>query len=196
MWQASPSLFTPIFQGGRVRRGYEAAQARRDQAAAQYQKAALDAYREVANALVTVGKLGEARLELEDGVEDLRDAAALARSRYDAGLANYLEILDADQQLFDQELAARLRPRRGAARLRRPLPRARRRLAGGRRAEVPDSGRGRRARRALIPSRQSAGAGESRARCVGRATYAGEAPGRTRRIARWPASRAACPPRA
>jgi multidrug efflux system outer membrane protein len=104
VWQVSPSLFAPIFQGGRIRRNYDAAKARYEQALAQYRKAALNSYREVANALVTVKKLGEARLELEDGVEALTDASALARSRYDAGLANYLEILNADQQLFDQEL--------------------------------------------------------------------------------------------
>ncbi len=104
VWQVSPSLFAPIFQGGRIRRNYDAAKARYEQAIAQYQKAALNSYREVANALVSVKKLGEARLELEDGVEALTDAAALARSRYDTGLANYLEILTADQQLFDQEL--------------------------------------------------------------------------------------------
>jgi multidrug efflux system outer membrane protein len=104
VWQVSPSLFAPIFQGGRIRRNYDAAKARFEQAAAQYRKAALNSYREVANALVSVKKLGEARLELEDGVEALTDAAALARSRYDTGLANYLEILTADQQLFDQEL--------------------------------------------------------------------------------------------
>jgi multidrug efflux system outer membrane protein len=104
VWQVSPSLFAPIFQGGRIRRNYDAAKARFEQAAAQYEKAALNSYREVANALVSVKKLGEARLELEDGVEALTDAAALARSRYDTGLANYLEILNADQQLFDQEI--------------------------------------------------------------------------------------------
>ena len=104
VWQLSPGLFQPIFQGGRIRRNYEGAKARNDQALAQYQQAALNSYREVANALVSVKKLGEARLELEDGVEALRDAAALARSRYDTGLATYLEILTADQQLFDQEI--------------------------------------------------------------------------------------------
>ncbi len=104
VWQVSPSLFSPIFQGGRIRRNYDVAKARFEQAAAQYRKAALNSYREVANALVGVKKLGEQRLELEDGVEALSDAAALARSRYDTGLANYLEILNADQQLFDQEL--------------------------------------------------------------------------------------------
>jgi multidrug efflux system outer membrane protein len=104
VWQVSPSLFAPIFQGGRIRRNYDAAKARFEQAAAQYQKAALNSYREVANAIVSVKKLGEQRLELEDGVEALTNAAALSRSRYDAGLASYLEILNADQQLFDQEL--------------------------------------------------------------------------------------------
>jgi outer membrane protein, multidrug efflux system len=104
IWQVTPGLFQPIFQGGRIRRNYEASKARYDQVAAQYQKAALNSYREVANALVTVRKLGEARLELQKAVDALTDASALARSRYDAGLANYLEILNADQQLFDQEL--------------------------------------------------------------------------------------------
>ena len=110
VWQVSPSLFAPIFQGGRIKRNYEASKARYDQALAVYQKAALNGYREVADALVTVQKLGEARLELEDGVDALRDAGILARARYDTGLSNYLEVLIADQFLFDQELAlARIR---------------------------------------------------------------------------------------
>ena len=104
VWQASPGLFAPLFQGGRIRRNYDASKARFEQAMAQYQKAALNSYREVANAIVGVKKLGEARVELETGVAALTNAAALSRSRYDAGLANYLEILNADQQLFEQEL--------------------------------------------------------------------------------------------
>ena len=104
VWQVSPSLFAPIFQGGRIRKNYEVSKARYEQAAAQYQKAALNSYREVANALVSVRKLGETRVALDEGVVALRDAATLSRSRYNAGLANYLEILNADQQLFDQEL--------------------------------------------------------------------------------------------
>jgi multidrug efflux system outer membrane protein len=104
IWQLTPGLFQPIFQGGRIRRNYDAAKARFDQAAAQYQKAALNSYVEVANGLVSVKKLGEARLQLEDAVAALRDASVLARSRYDTGLSSYLEILTADQQLLDQEL--------------------------------------------------------------------------------------------
>ena len=97
-------MFQPIFQAGRIRRNAEAAQARFDQALASYRGAALSAYREAADALVTIDKLAAVRVAQEESVVALRDASELSRSRYDAGLANYLEILIADQQLFAGEL--------------------------------------------------------------------------------------------
>ncbi|HET9362401.1 MAG TPA: TolC family protein, partial [Vicinamibacterales bacterium] len=93
-----------VFQGGRLRRNAEAAQARFDAALAGYQKAALNGYREVANALVTIQKLAEERVQHQAGVTALLDAADLARARYDSGLASYIEILTADQDLFEQQL--------------------------------------------------------------------------------------------
>jgi multidrug efflux system outer membrane protein len=102
--QLSPGLFQPLFQGGRIRRNYEAAQARFDQALAQYRQAALNAYRETADGLVSIQKLAEIRAEQEKGVAAITDATQLARSRYENGLASYLEILIADQQLLDVEL--------------------------------------------------------------------------------------------
>ena len=104
LWSSTLGLFQPIYQGGRLRRDLEAAQARFDVALAGYQKAALNGYREVANALISIQKLGEIRVERQAAVDVLRDAGDLARSRYESGLATYLEILDADQQLFQQEL--------------------------------------------------------------------------------------------
>jgi multidrug efflux system outer membrane protein len=104
VWSVSPGLFQPIFQGGRIKRNYEAARARYEQALAQYRKAALDGYREVADSLITLQKLGVQRTELARGVEALRDAAKLSRQRYDTGLSSYLEVLLADQYLFDQEI--------------------------------------------------------------------------------------------
>ncbi len=104
VWSAGAGLLQPIYQGGRLRRNAEAAQARFDQALAMYQKAALNGYREVANALVTIQKLAEERVQHEVGVTVLVDAADLARARYDSGLASYIEILTADQDLFEQQL--------------------------------------------------------------------------------------------
>jgi multidrug efflux system outer membrane protein len=104
IWSLGSGIFQPIFNGNRIKRNYEATQARFDQAMAQYQKAALNAYREVADALVTIEKLAQRRTELEPGVEALRDAVDLSRSRYENGLSSYLEVILADQQLFQQEL--------------------------------------------------------------------------------------------
>lgn len=104
IWSVGAGLFQPIYNGGRLRRNAEAAQARFDQAMAMYQKAALNGYREVADSLVTIQKLGEERVQHEDGVANLVDAADLARARYDSGLASYIEILTADQELFEQQL--------------------------------------------------------------------------------------------
>jgi multidrug efflux system outer membrane protein len=79
-------------------------QARFNAALAEYQKAALNGYREVANSLVRIQKLAQVRTEREVGVTALQDAAELARARYDSGLASYIEILTADQELFRVQL--------------------------------------------------------------------------------------------
>ena len=104
LWSVAGGVLQPVFQGWRIFYNYEATKARFDQALAQYQKAAQNGFREVADSLVSVEKLKEVRSELEISVQSLGNAARLSRLRYDTGLANYLEILIADQQLFDQEL--------------------------------------------------------------------------------------------
>jgi multidrug efflux system outer membrane protein len=104
IWQVGAGLLQPVFQAGRLRRNVEVMQARYTEALAGYQKAALNAYREVADALVTIQKLAGARVERQAGVTALTDAADLARARYDSGLASYIEILTADQDLFQQQL--------------------------------------------------------------------------------------------
>jgi multidrug efflux system outer membrane protein len=104
IWSLAAGLFQPLYNGGRIKQNYEASQARFEQALAQYQRAALNGYREVADALVSIEKFGAQRTEFEIGVEALRDAVQLSRSRYETGLSSYLEVLIADQQLFEQEL--------------------------------------------------------------------------------------------
>jgi multidrug efflux system outer membrane protein len=104
VWSLGAGLMQPIYQGGRNRRNLEAAEARFNQAVALYQKAALNGYREVADSLVTIQKLGDVRVQREAGVLALQDAADLARARYDSGLASYIEILTADEDLFQQQL--------------------------------------------------------------------------------------------
>jgi multidrug efflux system outer membrane protein len=103
VWSVSPGLLQPIFNAGRLRRNVEAAQAAYDEGVARYQQAALNAYREVSNSLVAIQKLADVRIQREAGVAALVDASDLARARYDSGLASYIEILTADQELFAEQ---------------------------------------------------------------------------------------------
>ena len=104
VWSLGSGLFQPIFQSGRLKQNLAMMRARYDEALAIYRKAALNGYREVANTLVTIQKLAEVRVQRQVGVTALVDASDLARSRYDSGLASYIEILTADQDLFQQQL--------------------------------------------------------------------------------------------
>ena len=119
LFSLGAGLLQPIYNGGRNKAQLAVANARFEGALSEYLKAALNGYREVADALVTIQKLAEVRIQRDAGVIVLRDASELARSRYDSGLANYLEILTADQDLFQQELllaearGAELRARAG-----------------------------------------------------------------------------------
>jgi multidrug efflux system outer membrane protein len=104
IWSVGGSLLQPVFNAGRLKQNVAVMQARFDAAVAEYRKSALNGYREVANSLVTIQKLAEIREQHQIGVEALTDAADLARARYDSGLAVYLEILTADQELFARQL--------------------------------------------------------------------------------------------
>ena len=103
VWSLTPNLFQPIFNAGRLKQNVRVTQARFDAAVAEYRKSALNAYREVSNAIVTIQKLADVRVQQQIGVEALTDAADLARARYDSGLASYIEILTADQDLFARQ---------------------------------------------------------------------------------------------
>lgn len=104
IWSAGAGILQPLFHAGAIRFNYDAAKARFDQAVAQYQKAVQNSFRETADAIVEIEKARAARAETEKAVVALRDAADLARSRYEGGLSSYLDILIADQKLFDAEL--------------------------------------------------------------------------------------------
>jgi outer membrane protein, multidrug efflux system len=104
IWAVSGGFFQPIFQGWRLFWNYKGTMARFDEALAQYEKAAQNGFKEVADSLVTIEKLKGVRAEQEVQVAALANSSTLSRHRYDVGLANYLEVLIADQQLFDAEI--------------------------------------------------------------------------------------------
>ena len=105
LWNIGAGLAGPIFQGGRLRRNVEASEARWEQAKAQYEKAVISAFGDVANALEAYRRTREGREAQERNVAALRQAEKSALVRYDGGVSAYLEVLDAQRALFSGEVA-------------------------------------------------------------------------------------------
>ena len=105
IWSLGGSVLTPLFEGGRLRAGVEGAAARRDQAAFAYRKAALTAFRETDDALVTIARLADQRRALEAQRIAVASALHHATNRYQAGYSGYLEQLDAQRSLLAIDLS-------------------------------------------------------------------------------------------
>jgi outer membrane protein TolC len=99
------SILAPIFDAGRLRAQADIAAARRDQAAFAYRRAALNAFREVDDALAGVLRSGQQAQALAGQRQALAAALFNASERYRAGYSSYLEQLDAQRGLLAAELA-------------------------------------------------------------------------------------------
>ncbi len=104
-WSIAAQAAGPIFQGGRLLYSYRAAKAQWEQARLQYEQGVLIALGEVSNALVAREKLVAVRDEDARAVAALQESVRLSTVRYLGGLANYIEVLDAQLQLFPAENA-------------------------------------------------------------------------------------------
>ena len=94
----------PIFTGGALRGNLKLAQARFDEAVAQYQKTVQNSFREVSDSLIAYQRTREFRARLEERTQANRSAAELANIRYEGGVTSYLEVLYNEQELFSAEL--------------------------------------------------------------------------------------------
>jgi multidrug efflux system outer membrane protein len=102
---AGPSVAGPLLNAHALRFQQEAVEAQARQALAQYEQSILVAFKEVEDALIAV-RTARAQRDLQaDQVESLRSALRQATLRYRGGLANYLDVLIAQRNLFDAELA-------------------------------------------------------------------------------------------
>jgi multidrug efflux system outer membrane protein len=104
-WSVGAGLLGPIFQGGRIKRSYEAAQARWQQARVEYDATTANAFGEVSGALVDRTKLVETERQRARAVAAYQEAVRLANIRYNSGLSAYFEVLEAQQQLFPAEIS-------------------------------------------------------------------------------------------
>lgn len=105
MWNFSPSLTAPIFNAGRIRSGVRYSEAAQREAAIEYEKVIQTAFREVSDSLVSLTKTREQREQQQLLVAALQNSDRLSTIRYKGGLDSYLQVLDAQRNLFQGELA-------------------------------------------------------------------------------------------
>jgi len=105
LWSIGLNAAGPIFDSGRSAARTQQAEARAKQAAVSYEKTALIAFREVADALSNVRLANEAEEDLKSRVDRAGNTLRLSTMRYDAGYSGYLEVLDAQRTLNDAQLA-------------------------------------------------------------------------------------------
>lgn len=105
-WTAAAGLMGPLFQFGKNKQRVEIQKAKTDEALQTYEKAALNAFREVEDALVAVRTYRDQYEAVRRDVAAARSASKLSHARYDAGYTSYLEVLDTDRILFSTELQA------------------------------------------------------------------------------------------
>ncbi len=105
IYQGVIAISFPLFDNGKIANASLAARARVDQARVSYEGVMLNALREAGDALTVVRASAEQTVAQATQATALRQALDLAQLRYQAGLATYLDVLDAQRSLFTAELS-------------------------------------------------------------------------------------------
>jgi len=106
VWSIAGDITGPVFTAGNIAGQVQSAEAAREAAMQNYQLTILNALREVNDALIATEKSVESYDALASRVDALREYARLSNLRFENGAASYLEVLYANNQLFDAELIA------------------------------------------------------------------------------------------
>lgn len=103
LWAVAGTMTGPIFRGGALVAEYRQAKAAWEEARLTYEQTALNAFKEVSNALISREKLELARAQQSRSVKAYDQAVGVSLKRYVAGKASYYEVLQNQQNLFPAE---------------------------------------------------------------------------------------------
>ncbi|GAA5181488.1 efflux transporter outer membrane subunit [Niveibacterium umoris] len=105
IWSASAVVNLPVFDAGYRLGKLDQATAVQKEALEQYRKTAQTAYREVLDALVTLRQSAVTEKAREAQLSAAEKAERIARARYDAGSAAFIDLLDAQRSTNDVQIA-------------------------------------------------------------------------------------------
>ena len=104
VWNAGRSFLAPLFRAGEISNQVDASEAIQRQAFFNYIKSVQTAFSDAQNALIERKKTEEIYFFDGKRLNSLSLYRNLSQLRYDEGATSYLEVLDAERNLFDSEL--------------------------------------------------------------------------------------------
>src|SRR5208282_1496708 len=102
-WSAGPTVTWRLLDYGRIHSQIKAANAQAEQSLAMYEKTVLTSFEDVENALVAFANEQTRYRALADAVAANQRALELANDRYTKGIADFLNVVDAQRSLYQTE---------------------------------------------------------------------------------------------
>ena len=103
-WSFGGAVDWSFLTFGRTLGNVRQSEAAMREAAAGYEKAVQQAFRDVRNALAVQRGMAESAKALEEAALRMEKAAELARRRYEAGYSPYLDVLEAERTLYSSQM--------------------------------------------------------------------------------------------
>jgi multidrug efflux system outer membrane protein len=103
VWSLGPSISLPLFTAGRTAAEVRQAEAAYQEALAAYRQAVLTAFKEVEDSLAQIRFRDDQAIAQTEALASARRVAELARVRYQAGATSYLEVVDAERTVLQQQ---------------------------------------------------------------------------------------------
>jgi outer membrane protein, multidrug efflux system len=102
---AGATLIQPVLQGRQLKTQYEISKQLREAAVIRFRQSVLTAAIEVSNALIQVSKLKEQEIIAQQRTDTLSAAVSNAQLLFKNDMANYLEVITAQQSALDAQLS-------------------------------------------------------------------------------------------
>lgn len=104
-FSVGPAVYLPIFQGGALKQRLKLTEAKQKAAALSYRKTVLNAWHEVDNALDGLASQRSQYEHLNDAYVNYQRALHYAQRKYEQGAGSYIEVLTAQRNLLDSQMA-------------------------------------------------------------------------------------------
>ncbi|MBC3874437.1 efflux transporter outer membrane subunit [Undibacterium flavidum] len=106
LWNVAASLVQPVFRAGAVGAVVEGAESRKRQALGQYVQTVQNAFRDVHDSLNNAASNAEIDASTQARLTAVRETFRLSNLRYQSGYSAYVEVLNAQRDLMQAEIAA------------------------------------------------------------------------------------------